>query len=126
VNADTDTIDHAELDRFAASAAAWWEPDGVFAALHRLNPVRLGFIRTRLSAHFGRDPAALRPFTGLRLLDIGCGGGLVAEPMSRLGFAVTGIDAGGCGSARARARSRPRHRLPRRHGRITRRCRGTL
>jgi 2-polyprenyl-6-hydroxyphenyl methylase / 3-demethylubiquinone-9 3-methyltransferase len=88
------TIDRDEVERFARIARAWWEPEGEFRPLHKLNPVRLGFIRDRLAQHFGRDPRALRPFTGLRLLDIGCGGGLVSEPLARLGFAVTGIDAG--------------------------------
>jgi 2-polyprenyl-6-hydroxyphenyl methylase/3-demethylubiquinone-9 3-methyltransferase len=88
------TVDPSEIARFAALAESWWDPAGKFKPLHRLNPVRLGFLRNRLTAHFHRDRAALRPFEGLRLLDIGCGGGLVAEPMVRLGFAVTGIDAG--------------------------------
>lgn len=88
------TIDREEVERFARIARAWWEPEGEFRPLHKLNPVRLGFIRDRLARHFGRDPRALRPFAGLRLLDIGCGGGLVSEPLARLGFAVTGIDAG--------------------------------
>jgi 2-polyprenyl-6-hydroxyphenyl methylase / 3-demethylubiquinone-9 3-methyltransferase len=87
------TVDPAEVERFSRSAAEWWDPDGEFGPLHRLNPARLGFIRDRLGSHFGRPAQALRPFTGLRLLDIGCGGGLVAEPMARLGFAVTAIDA---------------------------------
>ena len=87
------TVDPQEIDRFAAQANAWWDPEGSFRALHRLNPIRLGFIRQHLAAHFGRSVSSLRPFEGLTLLDIGCGGGLVAEPMSRLGFAVTGIDA---------------------------------
>lgn len=100
------TIDAEEVDRFAAQAEAWWDPAGSFAALHRLNPVRLGFIRARLLDHFQRNSKDLQPFTGLRLLDIGCGGGLVSEPMARLGFAVTGIDAGGPGIAVARAHAR--------------------
>ena len=87
------TVDSQEIDRFAAQANAWWDPEGSFRALHQLNPIRLGFIRQHLAAHFGRSVSSLRPFEGLTLLDIGCGGGLVAEPMSRLGFAVTGIDA---------------------------------
>jgi len=87
------TVDPAEIDRFAALAEGWWDPNGKFKPLHRLNPLRLAFLRERLVAHFGRDPRSLRPFPGLRLLDIGCGGGLIAEPMTRLGFAVTGIDA---------------------------------
>jgi 2-polyprenyl-6-hydroxyphenyl methylase/3-demethylubiquinone-9 3-methyltransferase len=87
------TVDPAEVARFSAQADAWWDPAGSFAPLHRLNPVRLGFIREHLLAHFGRNISSLRPFEGLTLLDLGCGGGLVAEPMSRLGFTVTGIDA---------------------------------
>lgn len=87
------TADPAELDRFAREAGAWWDLDGSFAALHRLNPTRLGFIRSELLTHFGVDAGLLRPFAGRSLLDIGCGGGLVAEPMARLGFSVTGIDA---------------------------------
>jgi 2-polyprenyl-6-hydroxyphenyl methylase / 3-demethylubiquinone-9 3-methyltransferase len=94
--------DDEELRRFAAQADAWWDPEGSFRALHRLNPTRLGFIRSRLLAHFQRDPGLLRPFTGLTLLDIGCGGGLVAEPMARLGFTVTGIDVGAGAIATAR------------------------
>ena len=88
------TIDPDEIDRFAAQAESWWDPEGSFRILHRVNPARLGFIRRHLTAHFGRDPSSLRPFDGLTLLDIGCGGGLVAEPMARLGFTVTGIDGG--------------------------------
>jgi 2-polyprenyl-6-hydroxyphenyl methylase / 3-demethylubiquinone-9 3-methyltransferase len=97
------SVDAAEIDRFAAQADAWWDVDGSFRALHRFNPARLDFIRSQLAAHFTRDPAALRPFAGLTLVDIGCGGGLVAEAASRLGFAVTGIDAGAEAIAAARA-----------------------
>jgi len=88
-----DTVDQEDIDRFAAQSAGWWDPEGSFRPLHRMNSVRLDFIRGRLLASFGRDPRALRPFDGLKLIDIGCGGGLLAEPMTRLGFAVTGIDA---------------------------------
>jgi 2-polyprenyl-6-hydroxyphenyl methylase/3-demethylubiquinone-9 3-methyltransferase len=87
------SVDRSEIDRFAAQSAGWWDPHGSFRALHRLNPARIGFIRDELIAHFRRDGRSLRPFEGLTLLDIGCGGGLLAEPMARLGFAVTGIDA---------------------------------
>jgi 2-polyprenyl-6-hydroxyphenyl methylase / 3-demethylubiquinone-9 3-methyltransferase len=87
------TVDPAEIARFSAIAESWWDPDGKFRPLHRFNPTRLAFIRDRLAARFGRDPRGRRPFTGLRLLDIGCGGGLLAEPMARLGFDVVGIDA---------------------------------
>jgi 2-polyprenyl-6-hydroxyphenyl methylase/3-demethylubiquinone-9 3-methyltransferase len=99
------SVDTEEVDRFAVRADAWWDADGSFRALHRFNPARLAFIRSQLSAHFARDPAALRPFAGLTLLDIGCGGGLVAEPMARLGFTVTGIDASVEAIAAARAHS---------------------
>ncbi|MGC2200397.1 MAG: bifunctional 2-polyprenyl-6-hydroxyphenol methylase/3-demethylubiquinol 3-O-methyltransferase UbiG [Stellaceae bacterium] len=97
------TVDPGEIARFAAQADAWWDPEGSFRPLHRLNPTRLGFIREHLTAHFGRGVSALRPFEGLTLLDIGCGGGLIAEPMSRLGFVVTGIDADAEAIAVARA-----------------------
>lgn len=88
-----DTVDREDVDRFVAQSAGWWDPEGSFRPLHRINPARLEFIRRQLLASFGRESRALRPFDGLRLIDIGCGGGLVAEPMTRLGFAVTGIDA---------------------------------
>jgi 2-polyprenyl-6-hydroxyphenyl methylase / 3-demethylubiquinone-9 3-methyltransferase len=88
-----DTVDAAEIARFARLAEDWWDAAGEFAALHRFNPTRLAYIRERLLKHFGRDARDLSPFRGLRLLDIGSGGGLVAEPMARLGFAVVGIDA---------------------------------
>ena len=87
------SVDQAEIAHFTGMAGGWWDEAGPFRPLHRLNPVRLGFLKTRLARHFGRDPDGLAPFEGLRLLDIGCGGGLIAEPMARLGFAVTGIDA---------------------------------
>jgi 2-polyprenyl-6-hydroxyphenyl methylase / 3-demethylubiquinone-9 3-methyltransferase len=82
-----------EVARFAAVADAWWDPAGEFRPLHRLNPTRIAYIRDRIAGHFGRDSLAPRPLSGLRILDVGCGGGLVAEPMARLGAAVTGIDA---------------------------------
>lgn len=87
------SIDPADVERFSRIAAEWWDPKGKFAPLHRFNPVRLGFIRDQALYRFRRDPGARRPFEGLRLLDIGCGGGLLSEPMARLGFAVTGVDA---------------------------------
>ncbi|HEX2802269.1 MAG TPA: bifunctional 2-polyprenyl-6-hydroxyphenol methylase/3-demethylubiquinol 3-O-methyltransferase UbiG [Phenylobacterium sp.] len=87
------SIDPADVERFSRIAAEWWDPKGKFAPLHKFNPVRLGFIRDQALYRFNRDPAARRPFEGLRLLDIGCGGGLLCEPMTRLGFAVTGVDA---------------------------------
>ena len=87
------TVDDAEVAGFAKLAREWWDPDGAFRPLHRLNPARLRFLRDNLAAHFRRDVKSPRPFHGLTLLDIGCGGGIVAEPMARLGFKVTGIDA---------------------------------
>ena len=89
------SVDPEELAKFSALAEAWWDPDGQFKPLHRLNPARLTFIRDRAAARFGRDPKAERPLAGLTVLDIGCGGGLLAEPMTRLGATVTGLDAAG-------------------------------
>ncbi len=87
------SVDAAEVARFAALADEWWAADGKFAPLHRMNPARLRYVRDRLAAHNGRDPGAERPLAGLRLLDIGCGGGLLCEPLARLGARVTGVDA---------------------------------
>jgi len=86
------TIDDAEVARFSAMAAEWWNPQGKFRPLHKFNPVRLAYIRDQVAARFGRDPNAARPFEGLRFLDIGCGGGLLCEPMARLGAEVVGVD----------------------------------
>jgi 2-polyprenyl-6-hydroxyphenyl methylase / 3-demethylubiquinone-9 3-methyltransferase len=97
-----DTVDPRDVDRFAAHAAGWWDPRGSFRPLHQINPPRLDFIRRELVAHFGRDARALTPFAGLTVADIGCGGGLVAEPMTRLGFAATAIDADAAAVAVAR------------------------
>jgi len=103
--ADSASIDPVEVAKFSAIAAEWWDPAGKFAPLHKFNPVRLAFIRAEAAGHFGRDARSLRPFEGLSLLDIGCGGGLLSEPMARLGFAVTGADASerNIGTARAHA-----------------------
>jgi 2-polyprenyl-6-hydroxyphenyl methylase/3-demethylubiquinone-9 3-methyltransferase len=87
------SIDPAEIAHFEALATQWWDPHGKFGILHKFNPVRLAFIREMAGAQFGADPKSLRPFEGLTLLDIGCGGGLLSEPMARLGAAVTGVDA---------------------------------
>ncbi len=89
----TSSVDPEEIARFSAIAESWWDPNGKFAPLHKFNPVRLDFIREQVLERFGRDEAARTPFAGLALLDIGCGGGLLSEPMRRLGFAVTGVDA---------------------------------
>jgi len=103
--ADSASIDPIEVAKFSAIAAEWWDPTGKFAPLHKFNPVRLAFIRAEAAGHFGRDARSLRPFQGLSLLDIGCGGGLLSEPMARLGFAVTGADASerNIGTAKAHA-----------------------
>lgn len=87
------TIDSAEIERFARMAEEWWDPDGKFRPLHRLNPVRIGYIRDQLCARLGRDIGGDRPLAGLRILDIGCGGGLIDEPLARLGAEVIAIDA---------------------------------
>lgn len=87
------SVDAEEIAKFAALAEEWWDPAGKFRALHRFNPTRLGFIRDRVAAHHGRDPLKGRPLDGLAVLDIGCGGGLLAEPLTRLGARVTAIDA---------------------------------
>ncbi len=87
------TIDAQEVERFSALAQEWWNPNGKFRPLHKFNPVRLAYIRDNVAARFGRDPRAAKPFDGLRILDIGCGGGLLCEPMSRLGADVVGADA---------------------------------
>jgi 2-polyprenyl-6-hydroxyphenyl methylase/3-demethylubiquinone-9 3-methyltransferase len=87
------TVDAGEIARFEAMAAEWWDPHGKFKPLHMLNPCRLDYIVDQIAAEFGRDPRADRPFDGLRLLDIGCGGGLLSEPMARLGAEVVGADA---------------------------------
>ena len=88
------TIDAREIENFEALAEAWWDPEGKFRPLHRLNPVRIGYICEHLCAYFSRDLQSPEPLKGLRLLDIGCGGGLLCEPMVRLGAQVTGLDAG--------------------------------
>jgi len=88
------SVDQAELDKFTAMAAEWWDPAGKFKPLHKFNPVRLRYIREKTCTHFGLDAELRRPLEGLSLVDIGCGGGLLCEPMARLGASVTGIDPG--------------------------------
>ena len=87
------TVNDAEIAKFAAMAEQWWDPNGKFKPLHKFNPVRLSYVRETVIDHFGLDPKAAKPFEGLRFLDIGCGGGLLSEPMARLGADVVGADA---------------------------------
>ncbi|MAU41331.1 MAG: bifunctional 3-demethylubiquinol 3-O-methyltransferase/2-polyprenyl-6-hydroxyphenol methylase [Kordiimonas sp.] len=89
----TTTVDPEEIAHFSAMAATWWDPHGPFKPLHQLNPTRLDYIRDRLCQHFNRDPRAPKPLSGLRILDIGCGGGLLCEPLTRLGAQMVGADA---------------------------------
>ncbi len=89
----TSTIDPAEVAKFEAMAAEWWNPEGKFKPLHMLNPCRLDYITRQIAAEFDRDLTQALPFAGLRILDIGCGGGLLSEPMARLGADVVGADA---------------------------------
>ncbi len=87
------TIDPAEAEHFGRLAAEWWDPNGSSAMLHRLNPVRLRYLRERIDMHFGTDEHDRRPLSGRRAADVGCGAGLLAEPLARLGAEVTGVDA---------------------------------
>ena len=89
----TNTVDTAEIAKFEAMAAEWWDLNGKFKPLHMLNPCRLDYITNQIAAEFARDLSDMRPFAGLRILDIGCGGGLLCEPMARLGADVVGVDA---------------------------------
>ena len=86
------TVDQAEVDRFSALAAEWWDTRGKMAPLHKFNPVRLGYIRDQAAEHFDRDPKKLDCLKGLRILDIGCGGGILSEPLARLGASMVGVD----------------------------------
>ncbi|HEY2137730.1 MAG TPA: bifunctional 2-polyprenyl-6-hydroxyphenol methylase/3-demethylubiquinol 3-O-methyltransferase UbiG [Xanthobacteraceae bacterium] len=90
--ASASTVDDAEVARFAALAGEWWDPRGKMAPLHKFNPVRLAYIRDAACRRFGRDAKRVDCLSGLRILDIGCGGGLLAEPLARLGGAVVGAD----------------------------------
>ena len=86
------SLDPAEVEKFSKMAAEWWNPKGKFGVLHVFNPVRLTYIKEQVCARMGLDPLVERPFEGLRFLDIGCGGGLLCEPMARLGASVVGVD----------------------------------
>jgi 2-polyprenyl-6-hydroxyphenyl methylase / 3-demethylubiquinone-9 3-methyltransferase len=87
-----DTVDDDEVARFSRLSGEWWDAHGPMAALHKFNPVRLTYIRDRAAGHFHRDPSRLDSLAGLRILDIGCGGGILAEPLARLGAAMVGVD----------------------------------
>lgn len=87
------SVDPDEVEQFSRIAAEWWDPKGKFRPLHEINPLRIGYIREHVCTHFNRDTARLNALEGLSLLDIGCGGGLICEPMRRMGAEVTGIDA---------------------------------
>ncbi|MGY9045622.1 3-demethylubiquinone-9 3-methyltransferase [Puniceibacterium antarcticum] len=89
----TNTVDPSEIAKFTAMAAEWWDPNGKFKPLHMLNPCRLDYITRQIAAEYDRDLSAALPFAGLHILDIGCGGGLLCEPMARLGATVVGVDA---------------------------------
>ncbi|WP_170565045.1 bifunctional 2-polyprenyl-6-hydroxyphenol methylase/3-demethylubiquinol 3-O-methyltransferase UbiG [Ruegeria atlantica] len=93
MQAHPNTVDPSEIAKFEAMAAEWWDPHGKFKPLHMLNPCRLDYITQQIAGEFDRDLKAAKPFEGLRLLDIGCGGGLLSEPMARLGAEVVGADA---------------------------------
>ena len=92
VNSSASSIDTAEIERFSRLASTWWDPRGPMAPLHKLNPVRLGYIRDKATAHFDRDPKKLDCLKGLRMLDIGCGAGILSEPLARLGAEMVGAD----------------------------------
>ena len=96
------TVDEREVARFAAMAAEWWDPRGRMGMLHKLNPTRLTYIRDTACRHFGRDPKARKCLEGLRVLDIGCGAGILCEPLCRLGAAVVGADPAEANIAAAR------------------------
>lgn len=101
-----DSVDKIEVERFAAMAGDWWNPLGKFRPLHQINPVRLAYIREQILSHGGIDGRAIKPFAGLTILDVGCGGGLVCEPLARLGARVTGLDPAEENIAVARAHAR--------------------
>jgi len=98
-----ETVDQDEVARFSRLAGEWWDPHGPMAALHKFNPVRLTYIRDRTAEHFGRDPKSLASLSGLRFVDIGCGGGILCEPLARLGASVVGADPSAKNIAVARA-----------------------
>ncbi len=93
VTMKSNTINKQEIKKFSQMASEWWDPEGKFAPLHKFNPIRIKYIKDSISKHFNIENNKIRPLKNLDILDIGCGGGLLSEPMSRLGANVTGIDA---------------------------------
>ncbi|KAJ6723034.1 METHYLTRANSFERASE [Salix koriyanagi] len=89
----TSSLKQHELAKFAAISDTWWDSEGPFKPLHVMNPTRIAFIRSTLCRHFSKDPNCARPFEGLKIVDVGCGGGILSEPLARMGAAVTGVDA---------------------------------
>lgn len=119
MTSQTATIRPDEAAHFGKLAAEWWDPKGSSAMLHRLNPARLGYIRAAIDRHFAADSLALRPLAGRRALDVGCGAGLLAEPLARLGASVTGVDAAAENVAVASAHAAGQHlSIDYRHGDI--------
>lgn len=100
------TLDRKEIDHFSKDSADWWNPDGPFKPLHRLNPARIGFLRESIVSHFGLDDRPIKALKGISILDIGCGGGLVSEPLARIGASVTGLDADAIGIKTAKAHAK--------------------
>ena len=98
-----DRLDAAEVARFDALARDWWDEKGPMRPLHQINPVRLAFLKEHIAAHFDRDPARLDALKGLSVLDIGCGGGILSEPLARMGASVTGVEPAASNLAVARA-----------------------
>jgi 2-polyprenyl-6-hydroxyphenyl methylase / 3-demethylubiquinone-9 3-methyltransferase len=103
----TANVDDTEVARFGAIAAEWWDLKGKFAPLHKIGPVRIGFVRDMATAHFQRPNTGMRPLSGLKVLDIGCGGGLMAEPLARLGATITAIDPAEANIGAARRHAEP-------------------
>lgn len=89
----TSSLKQHELAKFASISDTWWDSEGPFKPLHNMNPTRLAFIRSTLCRHFSKDPNCARPFEGLKIVDVGCGGGILSEPLARMGATVTGVDA---------------------------------
>ena len=103
------TLDQAEVARFGAIAAEWWDPHGKFRPLHQLAPARLAFVRNQIAGHFGRPTGGMKPLKDISILDLGCGGGLISEPLARMGGRITAIDPSPETIAAARAHAESQH-----------------